>query len=78
MKHLLVCAAEPSASMAGAAACPAESQQWLTVEAAFTPGDLGIDAEGVALVAGWGVGVVLLLWSLGYGIGAAVKVIRAV
>lgn len=46
--------------------CPPEAQQWLTVDEAFTPGSLGIDAESVLYVASWGVGVVLLLWSLGY------------
>lgn len=56
--------------------CPPESQQWLTVDQAFDPASLGITPESVLAVAGWGVGVVLFLWSLGYGIGAALKVIR--
>jgi len=57
-------------------ACPHAQQSWVEVNAAFTPGDLGITAAGVTEVAGWGVGVVLLLWSLGYGVGAALKMIR--
>lgn len=56
--------------------CPPESQQWLTVDQAFDPAALGIDAASVLAVASWGVGVVLFLWSLGYGIGAALKLIR--
>lgn len=56
--------------------CPSESQQWMTVDQAFDPAALGITAASVLAVAGWGVGVVLFLWSLGYGIGAALKVIR--
>lgn len=56
--------------------CPPESQQWLTVDQAFDPAALGITSASVLSVAGWGVGVVLFLWSLGYGIGAALKLIR--
>lgn len=56
--------------------CPVELQQWREVDQAFTPGNLGIDAAGVLYVCSWGVGVVLLLFSLGYGVGAALKAIR--
>lgn len=34
------------------------------------------DAHSVLSVFGWGVGAVLMLWALGYAIGAAVKVVR--
>ncbi len=59
-------------------ACPPASQSWVAVNDAFTPGDLGITAAGIAEVAGWGVGVVLLLWGLGYSLGAVLKTIRLV
>ena len=36
---------------------------------------LGITAETVTQVMGWGFAIVLLFWSIGYGIGIAKKVI---
>lgn len=42
----------------------------------FTPQELGIDAAGILYVASWGIGVVLLLWSLGYAVGVGTRVIR--
>ena len=73
MTFILLCNEQPVEGQ-----CPAGSQAWVGVNEAFTPGDLGIDAAGVLSVASWGVGVVLLLWSLGYGVASAVRVIRSV
>jgi hypothetical protein len=58
--------------------CPPEFQVWLGVEDIFIPANVGISAGGIAEVFGWGFGVVIMLWALGYGIGAALKVIRLV
>lgn len=70
MTRLLVCAVD-------AVPCPPDSQQWVTAQEAFPVADLGFTPEAVTQVVGWGVGVVVLLWSIGYGVGVAVKVIRA-
>lgn len=41
------------------------------------PAALGITASSIGYVYAWGVGAVLALWVLGYGIGAAVRVVRS-
>jgi hypothetical protein len=56
--------------------CPPESQTWLSVDEAFTPGALGVDSSTVLEVFSFGFGAVVFFWFLGYGIGAALKVIR--
>jgi hypothetical protein len=38
----------------------------------------GVDASTVAYVTSWGFGVVIFFWSLGYGIGAVLKLIRKI
>jgi hypothetical protein len=38
--------------------------------------DLGITAADITYVWSWGVGVVLLLWSLGFGVGVVLRVLR--
>jgi len=58
--------------------CPPGLQQWVTVEEAFTPGALGVDALSIAAVFTWGLASVLMLWALGYAIGAALKTIRLI
>ncbi len=39
---------------------------------------LGIDSQTILEVWGWGFGSVVLMWSLGFAVGCAVRVIRAV
>lgn len=71
MNQVLICTVEQSP-------CPAEFQQWIAVDQAFQPADLGINAGSIAEVFGWGFAAVLMLFFLGYGIGAGLKVIRMV
>lgn len=59
-----------------AGACPSGSEAWVSVPDALPFEDLGIDAAGIAYVYAWGVGAVLSLWALGYGVRAALEVIR--
>jgi len=69
---LLVCSSEQTQ-------CPPEAQAWVAVnEIAASPADLGITAQGITEAFGWGFGAVFFLWSLGYGLGAALKVIRKI
>jgi hypothetical protein len=45
----------------------------------MTPEDfalLGIDAPTILLVWSWGFGSVILMWSLGYAVGAVIDLIR--
>jgi hypothetical protein len=47
----------------------------------MTPADfalLGIDSATILEVWSWGFGSVVFFWSLGYGVGCAVRAIRAV
>lgn len=39
---------------------------------------LGIDAEQILLVWSWGFGSIIFFWSLGFGVGVALDVIRKV
>jgi len=39
---------------------------------------LDITPENILFVLSWGMGVVLFMWSLGYAIGSAVKVIKSI
>lgn len=57
--------------------CPAEHQQWVAVDQAFTPGALGVTSAGVEAVYLWGFGAVMFAWALGYSLGAALRVIRS-
>jgi len=46
----------------------------------MTPAELallGIDAQTILEVWSWGFGSVVFMWSLGYAVGCAVRVIRA-
>jgi len=47
-------------------------------ETPMTPAELGINPADMAAVFGWGFFLVISFWALGYAIGAAVKVIKAV
>lgn len=71
MTSVLVCAVD-------AVPCPPESQQWVAVDQAFSPAALGVDALAIAEVFGWGFAAVVLFWSMGYGVGVALKLIRLV
>lgn len=44
----------------------------------IAPCDYQLDAEGIGYAFSWGFGAVVLLWSMGYAIGAALKVIRKI
>lgn len=71
MSMILVCSTD-------VAPCPVEDQVWVTFDVAFSPDALGIDAATVTYVLGWGCGVILFMWLLGYGAKLAIDVINKV
>lgn len=71
----------PTAPQPGASAamiCPPSSPCSFTIQAErefATPEELGVTSAGIGYAFAWGLGTVLLLWALGYAIGAAKTVI---
>ena len=58
--------------------CPAASQVWIPYSVVPDFAQLGITPAEVLQVFGWGVGSVLLFWSLGYSVGAVMTSIRRI
>lgn len=56
--------------------CPAIYQVWIESATISNPSDVGITPETIAYVAGWGFGVVLVGFLLGYGLGLALGLIK--
>lgn len=75
MTYLSVCPVEVVASSPPPATCPV-ALALVSPTDAFSFGDLGIDATSIGVAAMWGFGAVVFLWSLGFGIGAALTAIR--
>lgn len=72
-----VCLVEPVAGE-----CPAGESgyvQWesLALEL-FDAAALGVTPEVILEVFGWGFGSIILMWSIGYGVGVAKRLIRSV
>lgn len=70
--HVLVCTVTPAPT------CPPEAQQFVAVDDAMSPDQLGVTSHTVGEVFGWGFGSVLFFWFLGYTVGAALRVVRLV
>jgi hypothetical protein len=69
--QVLVCSIDQSP-------CPAEFQQWVAIDQAFTPGALGIDAKGIESVYLWGFGAVMAAFLMGYTLACVLRVIRSI
>jgi hypothetical protein len=58
--------------------CPPENLSSLSLAESLDPGLLGITPQGVLKAYSAGLGAVLMLWAIGYGIGLATGLIRKV
>ena len=58
--------------------CPLLNQVWIQSATISTFADVGITPEQMVYVIGWGFGVVLFGWLLGYGLGLALGLINKV
>lgn len=58
--------------------CPPENVSSLSLAEMLDPGLLGITPQGVLKVYSWGLGAVLTMWLIGYGIGLVTGLIRKV
>lgn len=58
--------------------CPPLEQGWIESSLISSPADVGITTAEVLYVVGWGFGVVLLGFLLGYGLGLALGLIKKV
>jgi len=58
--------------------CPPENVSSLSLAETLNPALLGITPQGVLKVYSWGLGAVLTMWLIGYGIGLATGLIRKV
>ena len=71
---LASCKSSPAPGMP----CPAADVAYITLDAAIDFADLGISGANIGNVVGWGFGVVIFLWFLGYCIGLALALIRKI
>lgn len=71
MTRVLICSSDLNP-------CPPGHETWVAVHEVYDFEQLGITAPEVLYVLSWGLGFILFMWSLGYGIGVAVKLIRTV
>lgn len=58
--------------------CPVANQVWIQSSTVATLADVGITPDQILYVIGWGFGVVLMGWLLGYVLGLAVGLIKKV
>lgn len=58
------------------APCPLLDQFWVDSASLTNAADLGITPEQILFVVGWGFGVVLVGFLLGYGLGLALGLIK--
>lgn len=60
------------------AVCPPEAVQTLSLADSIDPALFGVTPEGMAMVFGGGLGMVLFFWGVGFSVGLAVKLISKV
>jgi len=58
--------------------CPPDKVSSLSLAETLDPALLGITPQGVLKAYAWGLGAVLTMWLIGYGIGLATGLIRKV
>ncbi|WP_411878216.1 hypothetical protein [Polaromonas sp. YR568] len=58
--------------------CPPQNLSSLSLAEALDPALLGITPQGILKTYSWGLGAVLMMWLIGYGIGLATGLIRKV
>lgn len=56
--------------------CPPLDQVWIESSTIANLADVGVTPEQMIFVIGWGFGVVLFGWILGYGLGLALGLIK--
>lgn len=56
--------------------CPVAMQVWIDASSMIDFGALGINAASIFRVIGWGFGVVLAAWAIGYAAGVAIRMVN--
>lgn len=56
--------------------CPVAMQVWIDASSMIDFGALGINADSIFRVVGWGFGVVLAPWAIGYAVGCVRRMVN--